>query len=278
MGFVDDGVNKTLLANVHDAQFIPGEQLLIDTFNKAKSGEARLPSEEQFQSITRQLGLEHMDIPVEPQAAQIKVERRSIHLWGRSTLEIDENQLVLVYDDNFLRRGGGSRQGHLACVKGKDAALSHYIRRFNHKKIIIYHKEYSEDSAKFPLFAMKVLTRFCGGHPLQLNAERLILIEKQFALRVFGIGYGCQAPYILSYTSHALAARVENPESLDPYCKRLFLRGKRRLLPAGMLPSPEQRARSRGLHIKEVHSEEEGRASKRINLTGSGSSSPTPNL
>ncbi|KAI5058770.1 hypothetical protein GOP47_0026940 [Adiantum capillus-veneris] len=89
---------------------------------------------------------------------------------------------VLVYEDSFLRRAGGSRQGLVIGVQGKDAALSHYIGHFNHKKIIIYHKEYSEDNAKFPLFAMKVITRLCGGHLLPLNAERLILIEKQFAL------------------------------------------------------------------------------------------------
>ncbi|MCO5557764.1 hypothetical protein L7F22_011335 [Adiantum nelumboides] len=42
---------------------------------------------------------------------------------------------VLVYDDSFLKRAGGSRQGLVTRVQGKDVALSHYIGRFNHKKI-----------------------------------------------------------------------------------------------------------------------------------------------
>ncbi|MCO5563276.1 hypothetical protein L7F22_016914 [Adiantum nelumboides] len=161
----------------------------------------------------------------------------SIHLWGRSVLEMDENHMVLLYDDSFLRRAGGSRQGLLTGVQGKDAALSHYIKRFNHKKIIIYHKDYSEDNAKFPL---EVITRLWGGHPLPLNTERLILIEKQFSLCVFGIGYGCQAlraPHFMSYTAQAVVAGVEDPKSLDPYSKRLFLRKRRCMMPVGMLPS-----------------------------------------
>ncbi|MCO5599547.1 hypothetical protein L7F22_053653 [Adiantum nelumboides] len=142
----------------------------------------------------------------------------SIHLWGRSMLEMDENHMVLLYDDSFLRRAGGSRQGLLTGVQGKDAALSHYIERFNHKKIIIYHKKYSEDNAKFPL---EVITRLCGGHPLPLNTERLILIEKQFSLRVFGIGYGCQAlraPHFMSYTAQAVVADTKELSDIGIQC------------------------------------------------------------
>ncbi|MCO5551307.1 hypothetical protein L7F22_004807 [Adiantum nelumboides] len=258
IGFVDNEVDQHLIADtaIHDSQFTSGWQLVKDTFNEAKSGESNFPIDEQFKLTTKQLGLENMGRPVAPIAQAMN--SHSIHLWGRSMLEMDENQMVLVYDDSFLRRVGGSRQGLVTGVEGKDAALSHYIGCFNHKKIIIYHKEYSDDNAKFPLFAMKVITRLCGGHSLPINAERVILIEKQFALCIFGIEYGCQAlraPYFMSYTAQALAAGVEDPESLDPYNKRLFLRERRCLMLVGMLPSIEEGARLQSLHIDGHHIE-----------------------
>ncbi|MCO5547527.1 hypothetical protein L7F22_000977 [Adiantum nelumboides] len=80
-----------------------GWQLIKDTFNEAKFGELNLPTDEQFESKTTQLGLENMGRPV---AARAQVmNSQSIHLWGWSMLEMDENQMVLVYDDSFLRKG-----------------------------------------------------------------------------------------------------------------------------------------------------------------------------
>ncbi|MCO5607926.1 hypothetical protein L7F22_062128 [Adiantum nelumboides] len=218
---------------MHELNFTSGWQLLKHTFNEAKSGESNLPTDEQFKLTTKQLGLENMGRPMAPIAQAMN--SHSIHLSGRSMLQMDENQMI-----------------------------------------IICHKEYSEDNAKFSLFAMKVITRLRGGHPLSLNAERVILIEKQFALRVFGIGYGCQAlraPYFMSYIAQALATGVEDPESLDPYKKPAVFVGEKMPDAVGMLPSSEKRIRLQSLHIEEVQSEEEGGASKRRKTTGSGPSS-----
>ena len=111
---------------------------------------------------------------------------------------------------------------------------------------------------------------------MPMNAEKAIFVEKKFALRVFGIGYGCQAlraPYYLAYVTEALALGVEDPSGLDPYGKRLFLRERKRLRPAGMLPSTGQEGLLGGLHVEEVRDEEEGRASKRIKATAGSSPS-----
>ncbi|MCO5598871.1 hypothetical protein L7F22_052970 [Adiantum nelumboides] len=109
---------------VHDSQFTSGWQLMKDTFNEAKFRESNLPTDEQFKLTTKQLGLENMGRLVAPIAQAMNSQ--SINLWGRSMLEMDENQMVLVYDDSFLGRARGSRQGLVTGVQGKDATLSHY--------------------------------------------------------------------------------------------------------------------------------------------------------
>ena len=107
------------------------------------------------------------------------------------------------------------------------------IRRSQHNcdgQIIIFHKEYSDDNAKFPLFAFKVLSRFCGGNEITLNAEKVVLVEKQFALQIFGQGPGCQAlrsSYYLAYSAGAIAAGIHDPDTLTTYGKRDLLRSKK---------------------------------------------------
>lgn len=126
-------------------------------------------------------------------------------------------------------------------------------------QIIIFHKEYSEDNAKFPLFAFKVLSRFCGGNDIAMNAEKVVLVEKQFALRIFGQGPGCQAlrcPYYLSYSAAAIAAGIKDPDTLSIYGKKDLLRSRKsrsiqeESLPRIELPTEEE-------------DEEEGRPLKR---------------
>ena len=97
--------------DVHDTQVIPGDKLLMDAFNEAKSGEADLPIDEQLQMTATQLGLEGMGRPVPlTETPQDTNNQSSIDLWTRTKLESDENQMVFVQDDDFLRRAGGTRQ------------------------------------------------------------------------------------------------------------------------------------------------------------------------
>ena len=110
-------------------------------------------------------------------------------------------------------------------------------------QILIFHKEFTEENAKFPLFALKVLSGFCGGNEIAFNVEKVILVEKQFAMRVFGQGPGCQAlrcSYYLAYSAAAIAAGIKDPETLSTYGKRDLLRGKKsRLIQEATVPTIE---------------------------------------
>ncbi|MCO5564777.1 hypothetical protein L7F22_018445 [Adiantum nelumboides] len=146
MGSVDDEVDQHLFADIaiHDSQFSSGWQLIKDTFNEAKFEELNLPTDEHFESTTKQLVLENMGRLVAPRAQAMNSQ--SIQLWGRSMLEMDENQMVLVYDDSFLRRVGGSRQGLITGVQSKDAVLSHYIRivKMLEKLLVLVHEKLND--------------------------------------------------------------------------------------------------------------------------------------
>lgn len=117
------------------------------------------------------------------------------------------------------------------------------------------------------------MSRFCGGNEIPQNAEKVVLIEKQFALRVFGMGYGCQAlrcPYYLSYMAGALAAGVNDPDTLGPYGKRELLRRlKGRTIQEATTPRIELPTDAEDI--------EEGRPVKRIKPgSSSNPSSPSP--
>ena len=80
------------------------------------------------------------------------------------------------------------------------------------------------------MFAFKVLSRFCGGYEISSNAEKVVLVEKQFALRIFGQGPRCQAlrsSYYLAYSAGAIAAGIHDPDTLTTYGKRDLLRSKK---------------------------------------------------
>ncbi|MCO5552116.1 hypothetical protein L7F22_005626 [Adiantum nelumboides] len=123
MGFLDDGVDQHLIANtaVHDSQFTLGWQL-IKIHSMKRSPKSQICQQmSSLNRTTKQLSLENMGRHVAPRAQAMNSQ--SIHLWGRSMLEMDENQMVLVYDDSFLRRARGSWQGLVTGVQGKDAGV-----------------------------------------------------------------------------------------------------------------------------------------------------------
>lgn len=133
---------------------------------------------------------------------------------------------------------------------------------------IIYHKEYSEDNAKFPLFAFKILSRFLGGKHIALNTDKVILVEKRFALRVFGQGPGCQAlrcAYYLGYAAAAIAAGVKDPDTLLDYGKRALIRSKMgRSIQGETVLGIEEAAPRIELPAEEADEEAEGRPEKRM--------------
>ena len=108
-------------------------------------------------------------------------------------------------------------------------------------QVLIFHMEYSKDTAKFPLFALKVLSRFCGGYNIAQNANRIVLIERQFALRIFGQGICCQAlraPYYLAYVAQALMLGITEADQLPEYGKRILMRSRKQRIALSMLPQP----------------------------------------
>lgn len=156
--------------------------------------------------------------------------------------------------------------------------LNHDECKFD-AQIIIFHKEFSKDNATFPLFAFKVLSRFCGGCEVPSNAEKVVLVEKQFALRVFGQGRGCQAlrcPYYLAYSASAIAAGTKDPDMLTAYGKRDLIRSnKGKCGPIEVLPQESTMPRIDLLTEEiEAEDEEEGRPLKRIKPSTNTSSSP----
>lgn len=112
-----------------------------------------------------------------------------------------------------------------------------------------------------------------GGNDIAMNAEKVILVEKQFAMRIFGQGPGCQAlrcGYYLSYSAGAIAAGIKDPETLTIYGKRDLLRSKK--------GQSIQEATGPRIELPtEEEDEEEGRPLKRIKA-GSPSNPSSPNL
>lgn len=151
-----------------------------------------------------------------------------------------------------------------------------------HLQIKIFHKQFSNDGAKFPLFALKVLSKFCGGFDAPNNADKIVLIERQFAIRVFGQGLYCQAlraPYYIAYAAQALILGIAEAEQLPIYGKRFLMRNRKLRIAPYMLTLPPSlliedvsgpQPPVSGLQFEEAESEElEKRAQKRQKPTSS---------
>ncbi len=112
-------------------------------------------------------------------------------------------------------------------------------------QVVIFHSKFSKDKAEFPLFVLKTLSTYSGGRVLQRNAEKVILVEKQFAIRSFGQGPGVHAlrsKYFLTYVAYALSCGIRDPKLLPVFGKRELLRSQRPIPPR--VEVLEDRARS----------------------------------
>ena len=68
---------------------------------------------------------------------------------------------------------------------------------------------------------------------LQRNAEKAILVEKQFAVRTFGQAprvHASRSKYFLTYVAFVLSCGIRNPKLLPDYGKSEILRSQRRLI------------------------------------------------
>ena len=126
-----------------------------------------------------------------------------------------------IEDETFLSRSKGSRVAGL----GKLSSLSHFIANLCNAKLLIYHGTMSNNGKAIILF-FKCLSEALGGHSLAWSIDKVILIEKRYALHIFGYYSEKQcsrAGYFLSYTPYALTASVKDPLRLEPYGKHKLI-------------------------------------------------------
>lgn len=127
--------------------------------------------------------------------------------------------------DKFLGRGKGSR-GAVKNEWTKDTSLGHYLPLLDKDVFIVFHSLFSENP-EFPMFALKVLSCFMGFLPIQFNANKIMLLEKTCAMRIFGYGPGfwaSRAGYFLCYASYALAHEETDVNRIGGYSRKKFLR------------------------------------------------------
>ena len=131
--------------------------------------------------------------------------------------------------DNFLARAKGSRPEAL----GKSQGLFHYIGKINREIIAIFHTKFTENS-HLPFLAFKALSKFVGSRPIGKGADKIILVEKQEAIRIFGYMPGLiasRAAYFATLGAYMLA-HVGNAKELvrlKDYRKQMYLRYRGRL-------------------------------------------------
>lgn len=102
-------------------------------------------------------------------------------------------QLELLDNDNFLGRAKGSRGKPTEGTSKKDSSsIMHYLPLLDKENFCAFHMQYSEEP-ELPIFALKVLSRFLGYSPLPMNANKILLLERASALRIFGYAAGFNA-------------------------------------------------------------------------------------
>lgn len=90
----------------------------------------------------------------------------------------------------------------------------------------VFHAVYSEN-AEIPLFVLKVLSRIFGYSPVHFNANKIMLLERTAAFRIFGLSPGfntSRSGYFLCYSSYLLADGKTNVKTLEGYTRKKFLR------------------------------------------------------
>lgn len=124
--------------------------------------------------------------------------------------------------DVFLKRAGGTRRSNLS----KDAALQYYIKQLGHPHLIIYHTKLS-CNGYLPVFTLKTLSHYLGGHLVHPNAGKILLLELQSAVEIFGYAHAMQgslAGSYLTFTGLALSMGEKDPSRLTDSGKRYLLR------------------------------------------------------
>ena len=135
---------------------------------------------------------------------------------------------LYVEIDNFLGRRDGFRKRRGAI--NLNSSLENYMKVLPKTRMHIIHAKYSND-AYLKILTFKTLSKFLGGYHMRSCVNRIILVEKNMAIDIFGFAPGhpsCRAGYFLSYTAYALALGIENPKLLTDYGKNYMLTHRER--------------------------------------------------
>ena len=128
--------------------------------------------------------------------------------------------------DKFLGREKGFRPLKL----GRNQSPGHFIGKLNKETVIIYHNKFTREPL-LPMLAIKALAKVVGSYQLPPGLEKLILVEKEEAIRVFGFFpdlVGSRAGYFGTMASYVLAHSGDLKRQMIGYNKQKFLkfRGK----------------------------------------------------
>ncbi|MCO5547068.1 hypothetical protein L7F22_000509 [Adiantum nelumboides] len=174
------------------------------------------------------LELTNLEGILKSQTKLILIWEKKINLEHEGQIEADELQKIeLLDEDNFLGRAGGSR----ATSKYTGHVLIHYVPKLEKDVFCAFHSQFS-DHLELSMFAIKTLSRFMGFLPLPKNVNRILLLERAAAFRIFGYApgfHGSRAGYFLCYSSYVISNNDTNVKLLAGYKRRKFLRYRGKL-------------------------------------------------
>ena len=78
-----------------------------------------------------------------------------------------------------------------------------------------------------PVFTIKALSHYLGDHVVHSNAGKVLLVEKQTAIEIFGYAHAMQGSLVgsyLTYTGLALSIGEKDPAQLSDGGKKYLLR------------------------------------------------------
>ncbi|MCO5555018.1 hypothetical protein L7F22_008557 [Adiantum nelumboides] len=211
-------------AHVSEDEFVDLARALAMIYNDVARYETTLPTEEEFKAVQERLGITDMGRTHSSTLSQASTSRspskaeKSVHLWNSVAF-------LIVYDDDFIPRPRGRGMGNL----GKNSSLGQYLKNFNYPRFLVFHSSFSNDNVDLPLMTLKTLSRYLGGALVRWNVDKIMLLEKQAALTMFGQGpgvYGLRSRYFLTQAAYGLVYGITDPGQLIEYGKHDLLRNK----------------------------------------------------
>ena len=100
------------------------------------------------------------------------------------------------------------------------------MNQLGHPDLIIYHMKLS-CTGYLPVFTLKTLSHYLGGHVVHPNVGKILLLERQSAVEIFGYAHAMQgslAGSYLTFTGLALSIGEKDPAKLTDSGKRYLLR------------------------------------------------------